>query len=111
MIDTTEIFFAINSIKENEKKKISKSNIYQHLQKDEKHKEQEYKTFDQVIENLLLCGTIFIKTDPGFFYISNGDIIIERFNNITLFRQDINEKESKIRDLNHLLEILWEASG
>ena len=84
MIDTTEIFFAINSIKENEKKKTSKSNIYQNLQKDEKHKELEYERFDQVIENLLLCGTTFIKTDPAFFYISNGDIIIERFNDITL---------------------------
>ena len=42
MIDTTEIFLAINSIRKNEKKKPSKSNIYQHLQTDEKHKELEY---------------------------------------------------------------------
>ena len=54
MIDTTEIFRAINSIRKNEKKKSSKSNIYQHLQKNEKYKELEYETFDQVIENLLL---------------------------------------------------------
>ena len=38
MIDTAEIFLAINSIRKNEKKKPSKSNIYQHLQKDEKYK-------------------------------------------------------------------------
>ena len=110
MIDTTEIFLAINSIRKNEKKKPSKSNIYQHLQKDEKHKELEYETFDQVIENLLLSGTIFTKSDPDSFYISNDDIIIESFNDITLLRQDINEKENKIRDLNHRLEILWEVS-
>ena len=110
MIDTTEIFLAINSIRKNEKKKPSKSNIYQHLQKDEKHKELEYETFDQVIENLLLSGTIFTKSDPDSFYISNDDIIIESFNDITLLRQDINEKENKIRDLNHRLEILSEVS-
>ena len=110
MIDTTEIFLAINSIRKNEKKKPSKSNIYQHLQKDEKHKELEYETFDQVIENLLLSGTIFTKTDPDSFYISNDDIIIESFNDITLLRQDINEKENKIRELNHRLEILSEVS-
>ena len=110
MIDTTEVFFAINSIRKNEKKKPSKSNIYQHLQKDEKHKELEYETFDQVIENLLLSGTIFTKSDPDSFYISNDDIIIESFNDITLLRQDINEKENKIRDLNHRLEILSEVS-
>ena len=84
MIDTTEIFLAINSIKKNEKKKPSKSNIYQLLQKDENHKELDYKTFDQVIENLLLSGTIFTKTDPDSFYISNDDTIIENFNDITL---------------------------
>ena len=42
MIDTTEIFLEINSIRKNEKKKPSKSNIHQHLQTDEKHKELEY---------------------------------------------------------------------
>ena len=92
MIDTTQKFLAINSIKKNEKKKPSKSNAYQHLQKDENHKELDYKTFDQVIENLLLSGTIFTKTDPDSFYISNDDIIIESFNDITLSWQDINEK-------------------
>ena len=50
MTDTTEIFFAINSIRKNEKRKPSKNNIYQHLQKDEKHKEVEYETFDQVLK-------------------------------------------------------------
>ena len=110
MIDTTEIFLATNSIRKNEKKKPSKSNIYQHLKKDEKHKELAYETFDQVIENLLLSGTIFAKTDPHSFYISNDDIVIESFNDITLLRQDINEKENKIRDLNHRLEILLEVS-
>ena len=54
MIDATEIFLATNSIWKNETKKLSKSNIYQHLQKDEKHKDLEYQTFDQVIKNLLL---------------------------------------------------------
>ena len=111
MIDTTEIFFAINSIRKNEKKKPSKSNIFQHLQKDEKHKELEYETFNRVIENLLLSETFFTKTDPGSFHISNDEIIIESFNDITLMRQDINEKENKIRDLNHHLEILLEVSG
>ena len=59
MIDTTEIFLGINSIRKNKKKKPSKNNIYQHLQKDEKLKELEHETFDQVIENLLLSVTIF----------------------------------------------------
>ena len=93
MFGTTEIFLAINSIKKNEEKKPSKSNIYQHLQKDEKHKELGYATFDQVIENLLLSGTIFTKADPDSFYIRNGDVIIESFNDITLLRQDINERK------------------
>ena len=110
MIDTTEIFLAINSIRKNEEKKPSKSNIYQHLQKEEKHKKLEHETFDQVIENLLLSGTIFTKSDSDSFYISNDDIIIESFNYITLLRQNINEKENKIRDLNHRLEILSEVS-
>ena len=35
----------------------------------------------------------------------NDDIIIERFNDISLLRQDINEKENKIRDLNHRFKI------
>ena len=39
----------------------------------------------------------------------NDDIIIESFNDITLLRQDINENENKIRDLNHRLEILLEV--
>ena len=59
MIDTTEIFLVINSIRKNKKKKPSKNNIYQHLQKDAKLKELEHETFDQVIENLLLSVTIF----------------------------------------------------
>ena len=59
MIDTTEIFLVINSIRKNKKKKPSKNNIYQHLQKDEKLKELEHEAFDQVIENLLLSVTIF----------------------------------------------------
>ena len=110
MIDTTEIFLAINSIRKNEKKKPSKINIYQYLQKDEKHKELEYEIFDQVIENLLLSGTILTKSDPDSFYIWNGDIIIESFNGIILLRHDKNEKEHKIRDLNHRLEILSDVS-
>ena len=85
---TAEIFLAINSIR---KKKL------------------DYKAFNQVIENLLLSGTIFTKTDPEYFYSSNDDIIIESFNDITLLRQDINEKENKMRDLNHPLEILSEV--
>ena len=88
------------------KKKPSKINIYQYLQKDEKHKELEYETLDQVIENLLLSRAIFTKSDPDSFYIWNGDIIIESFNGIILLRQDKNEKENKIRDLNHRLKIL-----
>ena len=111
MIDTTEIFLAINSIRRNEKKKPSKSNIYQHLQKDEKHKELEYETFDQVIENLIFSGTIFTMSDLDSFYISNDDVFVESFNDITLLlRQEINAKENKIRDLNHRIEILLEIS-
>ena len=44
-------------------------------------------------------------TDPGSFYILNDDIIIESFNNITLMRQDINEKENKIMDLSENSEL------
>ena len=55
---------------------------------------------------MLLSGTILTKSDPDSFYISNKDIIIEIFNDITLLRQDINEKENRIKDLNHRLEIL-----
>ena len=76
-------------------KVILESNIYQHLQKDDKHKELQYETFDQVIENFLLSGTVFTKTDLDSFYISNDDIIIKSFNSITLLRQDVNEKEKK----------------
>ena len=46
MIDTTKMFLPINSFRKNEKKKPSKSNIYQHLQKNEKHKELESETFN-----------------------------------------------------------------
>ena len=84
MIDTTEIFLAINSIRKNEKKKPSKSNIYQHLQKDEKHKELEYETFDQVIENLLLSGTVFTKTDPDSS-ISRMTILLSKVLTILLY--------------------------
>ena len=56
-----------------------------------------------------LSGTIFTKTDLDSFYILNYEIIIERFKDITLLRQDIYEKENKIRDLNHRLEILSEV--
>ena len=63
-----------------------------------------YETFDQVLENLLVSGTIF--TDPGSFYILNfHDIIIESFNNITLMRQDIIEKENKIMELSENSEL------
>ena len=51
MIDITEIFVAINSIRKNDKEKQSKSKIFQHLRKDKKHKDLEYKTFNQVIES------------------------------------------------------------
>ena len=44
-------------------------------------------------------------TDPGSFFILNDDIIIESFNNITLMRQDINEKENKIMDLSENSEL------
>ena len=84
MTDTTEIFLAINPIKKNEKKKPSKSNIYQHLQKDEKHKELEYETFDQVIENLLLSGTIFAETDPDSS-ISRMTILLSKVLTILLY--------------------------
>ena len=86
MIDTTEIFLAKNTIRKNEKKKLSKSNIYQHLQKDEKHKDLENETLNQVNENLSLNWIIFTKIDLDSFYILNDDIIIESFSNITLMR-------------------------
>ena len=87
MIDTSDIFLAINFIRKNKKKKPSESNIFQHLQKDEKLKELEYETFNRVTENLLPSGTIFTKADPDSFHISNDDIIIESFNDITLIQQ------------------------
>ena len=62
------------------------------------------------MENFLLSGTIFTKTDPDCFYTLNDDIIIESVNDITLLQQDKNEKENKIRDLNHRLETLSEVS-
>ena len=92
MIDTTEILLAINSIRKTEKKKPSKSNIYQYLKKDKKPKELEYKTFDQLIENLQLSGKIFTKTDPDSFYISNDNVIIERFDDILLENISSNNK-------------------
>ena len=92
MIDTTEILLAINSIRKTEKKKPSKSNIYQYLKKDKKPKELEYETFDQLIENLQLSGTIFTKTDPDSFYISNDNVIIERFDDILLENISSNNK-------------------
>ena len=42
-------------------------------------------------------------TDRDSFYISNDDNIIESFYDITVLRQDINEKENKINDVNHRL--------
>ena len=84
--------------------KVVSTNIYR------KMKSTKTETFCQVIENLLLSGTVFTMTDPDSFYISNDDIIIESFNDITLLLQDINEKENKIRDLKHGLEILSEVS-
>ena len=87
-----------------------KGNIYQLLQKDKKHKKLEYEAFNQVIEDWLLPGTIFTKTNPGSFYIWNGNIITKNFNDVTLIRQDINEKWNKIQDLNHRFEILSKVS-
>ena len=49
MIDTIEIFLAINSIWKNDKEKPLKSNIYKHLQKDENHKEQVKKRTQHLI--------------------------------------------------------------
>ena len=95
MIDTTKIFLAINPIRKNEKKKPSKSNICQQLEKDLKYEKLGYETFDQVIENLLLSGTTFTKTNPDSFYILNDNIIFESLNDITLLWHDINEKEIK----------------
>ena len=84
MIDTTEIFLAINSIRKNEKKKPSKSNIYQHLQKDEKHKELGYETFDQLIENLLPSRTIFISLTQTLS-ISGMTLLLSKVLTILLF--------------------------
>ena len=84
--------------------KVISTNIYR------KMKSTKTETFCQLIENLLLSGTVFTVTDPDSFYISNDNIIIESFNDITLLQQDINEKENEIRYLNHGLEILSEVS-
>ena len=62
----------------------------QDLKKDEKHKDLEYETFKEVIENLILSRISFSKTDPHSFYISNDDIIIKSFNDITFMPQDMN---------------------
>ena len=83
MIDTTEIFLAINSIRKNEKKKPSKSNIYQHLQKDEKHKELEYETFDQVIENQV--KEQFSQSLTQTLSISRMTILLSKVLTILLF--------------------------
>ena len=77
-------------MRKNDKKKPSISNIYQHLQKDEKHKELEYEIFNQVFGNLFLSGTIFRKAGPRVFYLSNDDILIKSFNNITLITLILN---------------------
>ena len=86
MIDTTEIFLAKNTIRKNEKKKLSKSNIYQHLQKDEKHKDLENETLKPGKWKLISLWNNFTKIDLDSFYILNDDIIIESFSNITLMR-------------------------
>ena len=66
------------------KKTPSKSNIYQHLQKDEKQKELEYETFDQIIENLLLSRTVFTKIEADSF-ISRMNILLSKFLTILLY--------------------------
>ena len=83
MIGTTEIFLAINYIRKNEKKKPSKSNIYQHLQKDEKHKELEYETFDQVIENQV--KEQFSQSLTQTLSISRMTILLSKVLTILLF--------------------------
>ena len=97
-------------MRKNDKKKPLVSNIYQHLQKDEKNKELEYEIFNQVFGNLFLSGTIFRKAGPRDFYLSNYDIFIKSFSNITFMRQDIDQKENKIRYFKHPIEILLEVS-
>lgn len=74
IIDTIEIFLVMKFIKRNEKKKPSKSNIFHHLQKDEKNKELEYETFNQLIEKLLLSGTILQRLI--LFLCTSGMIIL-----------------------------------
>ena len=71
-------------------KKQSKRNILQDLKKEEKHKDLEYETFKEVIENLLLSRISFSKTDPHSFYTSSDDIIIKSFNDITFMPLDMN---------------------
>ena len=150
MVDNIELFLEIHCIRKNEKKKPKNNNIYQQLQKDEKHKELVYETFalrkkcpysellwsrftdseicekntdqnnseyeqflrsfDQLVENLLVSGPIFTKTDPDSFHFSNDNIITESFHDIILLRLDSNEKENKIRHLNHGFEILLGVS-
>ena len=167
MVDNIELFLGIQCIRKNEKKKPKNNNIYQQLQKDEKHIELVYETFplrkkcpyselfwsrftdsdwirrnteylsvfspnaekcekntdqnnseygqflrsfDQLIENFLVSGPIFTKTDPDSFHFSNDNIITESFHDIILLWLDSNEKENKIRDLNHGFEILLGVS-
>ena len=45
MVDNIELFLGIHCIRKNEKKKPKNNNIYQQLQKDEKHIELVYETF------------------------------------------------------------------
>ena len=45
MVDNIELFLGIQCIRKNEKKKPKNNNIYQQLQKDEKHIELVYETF------------------------------------------------------------------
>ena len=68
------------------------------------------RSFDQLVENLLVSGPIFTKTDPDSFHFSNDNIITETFHDIILLWLDSNEKEKKIRDLNHGFEILLGVS-
>ena len=52
----------------------------QHIRKDEKRKEVQYKKLNQVIENLLLPGTCFTNADSDSFFLSNGDMQIQKTN-------------------------------
>ena len=66
---------AITTIRESDKKKPYKEQIYPHLQKDEKYKDLQLKRASQYFNNVLLLGKIYIKFGSGSFYVYHDDAV------------------------------------